>query len=277
MVLTRLLIALLSALMAIDARAVTAAAKGPFFMFTSWQFATTSEAREVGAVLRRHTGSDDYLGVNVERQFPDLAGRISRMHVYALPPSLAAVERATVGKCGARTGLIIYDGEHWEETPPDEQANMAKAIERGKTIVRQSGCQDYGIAPDGQYIGISPGTCRYDPAASIHRSINWTGITLFDIQAQRLLGPDCIERAGVDAYVAAVRSIASDVRARLSFPKIVAQLSFRLTAPNRMIAAIKQLSGIADGFYIAYPSNVGPACSYCSPANLDKVREAIRQ
>jgi hypothetical protein len=68
-----------------------------------------------------------------------------------------------------------------------------------------------------------------------------------------------------------VTAIASDVRARPSFPKIVAQLSFRLTSPDKMIAAIKQLSGIVDGFYIAYPRNVGPACSYCSSANLDQV------
>ena len=246
-------------------------------MFSTWQFATAAETGAVGAVLRRHTRSDDYLGVNVERQFPDLAGRISRTHVYALPPNLAAVERATVGKCGVRTGLIIYDAEHWEGTPPDEQADMAKAIARGKAIVHQTGCQDYGIAPDGQYIGISPGTCRYDPAASIHRSIDSAGIALFDIQAQRLLGPDCIERTGVDAYVAVVKSITSDIRALSSFPKIVAQLSFRLTSPDRMIAAMKQLSGIVDGFYVAYPRNVGPACSYCSPANLDQVLQAIHQ
>lgn len=277
MVLRRLLVALLSALVTTEAEAATAAAKGPFFMFSTWQFATADETGAVGAVLRRHIRSEDYLGVSVERQFPDLAGRISRTHVYALPPSLAAVERATVGKCGVRMGLIIYDGEHWEGTPPDEQADMAKAIARGKAIAQQTGGQDYGIAPDGQYIGIFPGTCRYDPAASIHRSIDWTGIALFDIQAQRLLAPDCIERTGADAYVAAVKSITSDVRARSSFPKIVAQLSFRLTSPDRMIAAMKQLSGIVDGFYIAYPRNVGPACSYCSPANLDQVLQAIHQ
>jgi hypothetical protein len=277
MILRRLLVALLSVVVTIDARAATAAAQGPFFMFTTWQYATADETGEVGAVLRRHTRSNDYLGVNVELQFPNLAGRISRTHLYTLPPSLAAVERATVGKCGVRAGLIIYDGEHWQGTPPDEQADMAKAISRGKAIVHQTGCQDYGIAPDGHYIGIFPGTCRYDPAASIHHAIDWAGITLFDIQAQRLLGPNCFERAGVDAYVAMVTAIASDVRARPSFPKIVAQLSFRLTSPDKMIAAIKQLSGIVDGFYIAYPRNVGPACSYCSSANLDQVLEAIHQ
>jgi hypothetical protein len=258
-----------------EAGAATDAAKKTFFMFTTWQFATTDETGAVGAVLRRHTRSDDYLGVNVERQFPDLTARISHTHVYALPPSLAAVERATAGKCGVGAGLIIYDGEHWEGTPLDEQVDMTKAIERGKAIVHETGCRDYGIALDGQYIGISAGTCRYDPAASIHQAIDWTGITLFDIQAQRLLAPNCIERASVDAYVAAVRSIASDVRARSSFPKIVAQLSFRLTAPDKMIATIKQLSGTVDGFYIAYPSNVGPPCSYCSAANLDQVLGAI--
>jgi hypothetical protein len=246
-------------------------------MFTTWQFATADEMEAVGAVLRRHTRSRDYLGVNVELQFPDLAARVSRRHLYTLPPSLAAVDRATMGKCGMKAGLIIYDGEHWRGTPQDEQADMAKAIARGKAIAHQAGCQDYAIAPDGQYIGISPGTCRYDPAASIHYAIDWAGITLFDIQVQRLLGPNCIERAGVDTYVAALRSIASDVRARSSFPKIVAQLSFRLASPNEMIAAIEQLSGIVDGFYVAYPRNVGPTCSYCSPVNLDQVLGAIHQ
>jgi len=271
--LRRLLVALLSVVVATDAGAATAAPNR--FMFTTWQFATKEETGAVGAVLRRHTTSDDYLGVNVERQFPDLAGRISRAHLYALPPSLAAVERAT--ECGVRTGLIIYDGEHWERTPIDEQADMANAIGHGKAIVQQTGCQDYGVAPDGQYIGISRSACRYDPPASIHHAIDWTRITLFDIQAQRLLGPQCIERAGVDAYVAAVRSITSDVRARSSFPKIVAQLSFRLTPPETMIAAINQLTEIVDGFYIAYPNNVGSPCSYCSAGNLDQVLTAIRQ
>lgn len=274
-VLGRLFAALLIALATIDARAATAAVKVPFFMFTTSQFATADEAAKVSAVLRRHATSDDYLGINVVMQFPDLASRMSNAHLYTLPPSLAEVERAAMGKCGAGAGLIIYDGEHWSATPPNEQADMVTAIARGNTIVHQTGCQDYGIAPDGQYIGIAPGTCRHDLAASIHRGIDWTGITLFDIQAQRLLGSNCTKRAGVDTYIGAVRSIAADVRARSSIPNIVAQLSFRLTPPDRMIPAIRQLSGIADGFYIAYPRNVGTACSYCSPANLDQVLQAI--
>ena len=276
MVIRRLLGALLGAVVAFDAQTVTAAAKAPFFMFTAWQFATADEASAVGAVLRRHAYGDDYFGVNVVLQFPDLASRISRSHLYALPPNLAAVEHAAASRCGVGAGLIVYDGEHWRQTPSDEQADMPKAIDRGKAVV-QAGCRDYGVAPDGQYIGISPHACRFDPGASIHQAIDWTGITLFDIQAQRLLGADCIERAGVDAYVAAIESIASDIRAQLSFPKIVAQFSFRLTAPGKMVAAISQLRGIVDGFYIAYPSNVGPSCSYCSTANLDEVLAVIHR
>ena len=276
MVIRRFLGAVLGAVVAIDVQTVTAAAKAPFFMFTTWRFATADETSAIGAVLRRHVYGDDYLGVNVVLQFPDLASRISRRHVYALPPNLAAVEHAAASRCGVGAGLIVYGGEHWQQTPSDEQANMPKAIDRGKAVV-QTGCRDYGIAPDGQYIGISTRACRFDSGASILPAIDWTGITLFDIQAQRLLGADCIGRAGVDAYVAAINSIASDVRARSSFPKIVAQLSFRLTTPDKMIDAIKQLSGIVGGFYIAYPNNVGPPCSHCSPANLDQVLQAIHQ
>jgi hypothetical protein len=275
MIVGQLLAALLAVVVTTEAGAATAAVNDPFFMFTTSEFATADEAEAVGAALRRHTTSGDYLGVNVALQFPDLAARVSRSHVYALPPNLAGVEHAAAANCSTAAGLIIYNGEHWQQTPPDEQVNMPKAIERGKAILRQTSCRDYGIAPDGLFLGISPETCRYDPAKSILRAIDWTGVTLFDIQAQRLRAPNCVAHTGIGAYVAMVRSVASDVRSRLSYPKIVAQLSFRLTPPDQMIAAIRQLNGIVDGLYIAYPRNVGPSCPYCAAANLDQVLGAI--
>jgi hypothetical protein len=86
----------------------------------------------------------------------------------------------------------------------------------------------------------------------------------------------CNARAGLDAYVAFMTVIARELRAKGGHPKIVAQVSFRFTPPERMIAAIRRLQGIVDGFYIAYPSNVGPPCAYCSPRNLEEVLSAIR-
>jgi hypothetical protein len=43
-----------------------------------------------------------------------------------------------------------------------------------------------------------------------------------------------------------------------------------------MIVAIDQLCRVVDGFYLAYPSIVGPPCAYCSPTNLEQVLAAIR-
>src|SRR6516165_4288429 len=109
MVIRRFLGAVLGAVVAIDVQTVTAAAKAPFFMFTTWRFATADETSAIGAVLRRH--------------------------VYALPPNLAAVKHAAASRCGVGAGLIVYDGEHWQQTPSDEQVNMPNAIDRGKAVV----------------------------------------------------------------------------------------------------------------------------------------------
>ena len=43
-----------------------------------------------------------------------------------------------------------------------------------------------------------------------------------------------------------------------------------------MIEAIHRLRGVVDGFYLAYPSNVGPPCAYCTPQNLATVLAALR-
>ncbi len=122
------------------------------------------------------------------------------------------------------------------------------------------------------FLGISPGTGRYDLNRSIHRRIDWDGIALFDIQAQWLLDG---ERAGSDTYVEFVATVAREVRAASPPTKIVAQLSFRFTPPEAMIAASARLAGIVDGFYIAYPGNVGPICNYCSPDNLAQVLSSL--
>jgi hypothetical protein len=147
---------------------------------------------------------------------------------------------------------------------------MVRAVADGKTLVRAAGCSAYGIAPDGQFLGISPATGRYDLDNSVHRRIDWEGIALFDIQAQRLL-----DRAGVDAYAEFVAAVGQEVRAASAQTKLVARLSFRSTCPEAMIAAADRLAGIVDGFYIAYPRNIGPICSYCSPDNLARMLAAL--
>ena len=117
--------------------------------------------------------------------------------------------------------------------------------------------------------------CAYDLDAGIIRGIDWQGISLLVLQSQILLGDRCNNPAAIQRYVDFVAAIAGPVRAKSATVRIVAQFSFRHTPPERMIAAMRALRGVVAGYYIAYPSNVGPRCRYCSPANLDAVLAAV--
>jgi hypothetical protein len=258
--------------------AMAGAAAPPFFLFSTSKFANDGERDGIFAALRKHSTDRDYLSSRLGALLPDLADRIGRSRLYALPPSLRSIERTQAKGCGfGAPGLIVYDGEHWNETPVAEQIDMPNAIARGKLLIRRSAaCHEYGVAPDGRYIGLLPNTCEYDITKAIHRKINWSDIALFNIQAQRLLSNDCVAKRGVDAYVLFVTAIVKDVRKSNARTKISTQMSFRDAPPDRMIAAIIRLRGVVDGFYIAYPSNIGPPCRYCSPNNLDTVLTALR-
>lgn len=249
----------------------------PFFMLATSRFADAAERSAILDSLQRHVTNRDYLGNALAQEFPELGDRLDRHHVFVLPTSLKAVKSASAKGCGPGTaGLIIYNGEKWPETPPEEQSNMPTAIAQGKAMALYRGCHNYGVAPGAEFVGFRPNTCDYNLDGSILSHVDWSGIELLDIQGQGLIGDRCNARAGLDAYVAFMTAIARELRAKGGHPKIVAQVSFRFTPPERMIAAIRRLQGIVDGFYIAYPSNVGPPCAYCSPRNLEEVLSAIR-
>ena len=247
----------------------------PFFMFSTSKF-TGNESSGIDSTLRTYVRGQDYLSERLATEFPEVGKRVDPAHVYVLPPSLKAVERHIASRCAGGAGLIVYDGEHWQDTPEDEQADMPGAIARGKTLARGGGCQ-YGVAPDGQFVGLLPKSCSYDLNDAIHRRVDWSDIALFNVQAQRLLSDSCVAQGGLDSYVRFVGTVAREVRAKSANTKISAQLSFRYTPPQRMLAAIDRLRGSVDGFYIAYPSNVGPSCTYCSPQNLAQVLKGLRE
>ena len=261
-----------------SANAADGQSPSPFFMFTTSNFPDAGEHRAVANTLRQHVTGDDYLSFELVGKFPELADRVDRAHVYALVPSLNLIAKQAANGCGPRTpGLIIYDAEHWDATPASEKADMTGAIARGKAIARKTGCHAYGVTPDGEYAGIAGQRCSYDLDAGIIRRIDWQDISLLVLQAQILLGDRCNSPSAMQRYIDFVTAIVGEVRAKSATVRIVTQFSFRHTPPERMITAMRALRSVVAGFYIAYPSNVGPHCAYCSPANLDTVLAAVRK
>jgi hypothetical protein len=250
---------------------------GPFFMFAASKFADPGDHQRIEAELAQHLTDRDYLSLGVTRAFPALATRVPRDQIFILPPNLTQLA-ATIrkGADAGTPGLLIYDGEHWEATPDEEQRDPPAAVLRGKALAGKSPAHRFGFSPDGEFIGVRPSRCAYDLDQSIHRRIDWTGISLFNIQAQALLSETCQETVGLKAYVDFVRAVALEAKAAAPNLTVTAKLSFRHASVATMIEAIRRLGGTVDGFYLAYPCNVGPVCKYCAPANLGAVLAAIR-
>jgi hypothetical protein len=266
---------LLIVIVVFPAMTAPAAATAPFFMFTAARFADADERLAIADVLRHHVTERDYLSLRLAEELPELADRVGAGHIYLLAPSLGQIAQHADGNRRRTPGLVIYDGEHWPQTPLSEQRDMVRAIAQGRILARTAGQGAYGIAPDGRFLGIVPELGQYDLNMSIHRHIDWKGITLFDIQAQRLLDSAENPQAGIDTYAEFVAGVTGEVRANSPSTKIVAQLSFRFTPPESMIAAAVRLAGKVDGFYIAYPRNIEPLCTYCSAQNLARVIGAL--
>ncbi len=246
-------------------------------MFTTAQFPSLSARDAVAQVLRDNLNDQDFVSAAVIAAMPELAPMIPRSHRYVLAPSTSAVERASAAGCESNgAGLIIYNSEHWAATPLDEQTEPDLAIQHSFSISTRTGCHGFGLAPDGVFSGVQPSSCGFDPANALWQKVEWRGIALFDIQAQVLLSDRCAAAQGSVAYAQAVTTVALAIRARRQSTSIVAQLSFRDTPPERMREAVQLLHSVVDGFYIAYPINVGPGCRYCSPANLQQILQAIR-
>ncbi|HLY56691.1 MAG TPA: hypothetical protein VKS60_14095 [Stellaceae bacterium] len=250
---------------------------GPFFMFAASKFAETGERQRIEAVLSAHLTARDFVSLGLTKAFPALGARIPRENVFVLPPNLTQVA-ATIrkGTGDGTPGLLIYDGEHWEATPGDEQGDLPGAVLRGKALTRKSAGHRFGFAPDGIFVGVRPARCGFDLNEAVHRRVDWSDIALFNIQAQHLLSDGCDASGGFASFVDFVVAVAGDAKAAAPHLLVTAQLSFRDTPPDRMVRAIRRLRGIVDGFYVAYPSNVGPVCRYCSPENLGTVLNAIR-
>lgn len=243
----------------------------PFLMFAN------SSDPTVFPVLEKFLTRADYVSAKIASKAPALARRIEPQHQYVLPGSLAGVKKNS--GCNAdnpaftKPGLVMYDIEHWTDTPASEQAQPAKSVAAAARIVHAGKCQQFALAPDGEYMGLKEGACEYDFEAGIYRSIDWTQVDLLSIQAQRLLSDTCA--LTVEDYAAFVSRVAAYVKSKNPKILVVSQLSFRYTPPEKIVAAMSKLAQAIDGFYLIYPASQKTPCRYCSAQSVTTVLQAV--
>ena len=233
-------------------------------------------------VFRVHFGARDYARVDT---LPD-GFDVARSRRYALPTSLRerwagwpGVRHWVRRGCGPGTpGLIVYDPERRELTPPDEQRRMVASIRRAARLVDATGCHDFGLAPGATPLwGLDPARCDFDLEHGSYRRVPWRRVDLVDVQAQRLAGDDCAARDGATRYEELVESVAAYVRARNPRIRVVAQVSFRDSTPELMVEALARVAPAIDGIYFSYPTtNEDIPCRYCTPANMAALLDALR-
>lgn len=241
------------------------------FARPSMMFASDSDPEAVNFV-REKFGDADYVGSRVVD-----VSKPGKSAVFVLPASVDSVRhhaRAACGTKGAPT-VVIYDPEHWEATPESERRDLPAAIEAGADAVHASGCRKFGLAPDGEFIGLVPKACSATPGA-LARSVNWKKVDVLVLQAQRLLAERCGGRANVAAYSRFVAEWSRIVKAVNPDIKVFSSLTFRYTDAATMSEAIRKSRRDVDGYYLAYPSSEsGTKCEHCQSSNLKSVVETI--
>lgn len=233
-------------------------------------------------VFRDHFTTRDYARVDTLPRDVDVA----RARRYALPTSLRERwagwpgVRHWIGRgCGRGTpGLVVYDPERRDLTPPNEQRRIVGSIRRAARLVHGTGCHSFGLAPGATPLfGLDPGSCDFDLARGSYRRVPWRRVDLVDVQAQRLAGDDCATRDGIARYDDFVSSVAAYVRARNPRILVVTQVSFRDSAPARMIEALARVAPVVDGVYFSYPTtNDDIPCRYCTPSNMAALLDGLR-
>jgi hypothetical protein len=245
------------------------AGAAPFLMFAS-----TSDPT-VFPVLEKFLTREDYAGAKIAAKAPAIARHIESQHQFVLPGSIEGVKKYA-GCAATDPGIVMYDIEHWTDTPASEQSQPAKSVAAAARIVHASKCQQFALAPDGQFMGLKEGVCAYDFEAGIYRSIDWTQVDLLSVQAQRLLSDACADQLTVDDYAGFVSRVAAYVKSKNPKILVVSQLSFRYTPPEKIVLAISKLAQGIDGFYLIYPAGQKTPCHYCSAQNVATVLEASR-
>jgi hypothetical protein len=191
--------------------------------------------------------------------------------------SYTAMEVAVdAGELPANTKALLYDPEHWPQTPAAEQENLSQYVAQAVTLAHAHGYQ----------LIVTPGvdlTSVVDPTkATAHgRYLAFLesgldaatkGADIVDVQAQS------DERDASD-YAAFVKAAAAQIHASSPSTVVIAGLS---TNPPRvavtsleLVNAIEAVSGVVKGFWINIPQGHSASCPECGLPQPELATEAL--
>ena len=236
----------------------------PFLMFPA-----DAAFRDAGTIplTTKYLSSRDFVGIDAAVAVPALRKLVPPDHLMALAPGLQDVQAWLSEGCAAGPGLIVY-----QQGIAVEAANPIANLNIAATAVRSSDCHKFGFLPGGAFFGLTH--CALNLAASPYEQADWTKVDYLIIAGGGLVNDSCSGKTGAADYAAAAKTIAAFARGKNPKIVIVGHLSFRNAPAANMVQAASALTGIVDGFLLAYPI-YGPH-RFCDPADLQAFLAAIR-
>ncbi len=152
--------------------------------------------------------------------------------------------------------VIVYDIEHWEFTPAQEQENPVSSISKASTLAHDAGYR-FGLAPDRRYL------------LEYYAQINWEEVDLLVMQFQR-------DVPNSEDFVSNTRKVTELVRNSNPNTEILVQVSLTVAAPEEIRTALDRVVDQVDGVTIVYSSGGIAPCLNCTIENLQFVLDSLR-
>jgi hypothetical protein len=201
------------------------------------------------------------------RIYEILAGKDQPSSAVPVVPTVSFKSFATLqntlerGRLRRGTQAIIYDAEHWAQTPADEQQNPASFYQQAAAITHASGLI-FIATPAMDLVNVN-GKTTDGAQAFLNQNIDASAAKnadVLDIQAQSL------ERDPA-TYQNFVRQAAEQARAANPAVTVVAGLSTNphgsAITPAMLVSDITAVAASTSGFWMNIP-DLGPSCTDCN-------------
>ncbi|HEX4700543.1 MAG TPA: hypothetical protein VH352_00305 [Pseudonocardiaceae bacterium] len=182
--------------------------------------------------------------------------------------SVATLQQTLDARTPQRRGVraIIYDAEHWAQTPADEQRDPAGAYQRAATIAHAHGL--IFIATPAMDLVNTTGRVSDPASVFLSRGIDGDAAKyadVVDIQAQSL------ER-DTAAYQDFVVRATAQIRSANQGVTVIAGLSTNphgwVITPDMLVSDMTAVAGSVSGFWLNIPDQ-GPDCADCATPRPD--------